>query len=125
MKRKNRPRGWRTFGVTGPTDPAAEAVSLLAITTIARPLGSGELELWWPYLEQAAAKRRLTPCLISRCPERRSRKIVWLPGWLALNAIPERFGIAALIPRDARRALIEAMSDPERRSRIVAQGRSR
>ena len=120
MNRKCPPRGWKTFGVSGPTDPAAGAVARLAITTIARPLRPGELESWWPYLEQAAARRRLTPCLISRCPERRSARIVWLPGWLATTAIPERYGIAALTtPWDARQAIVEAMSDPVRRRRIL------
>ncbi len=118
MNRKYPPRGWKTFGVSGPTDPAAGAVALLAITTIARPLRPGELARWWPYLEQAAAKRRLTPCVISRWPQRRTAKIVWLPGWLATRAIPERSGIAALVPEDARQAIMEAIHDPERRQRI-------
>ena len=118
MKRKRPPRGWKTFGVSGPTDPAAGAVGLLAITTIARPLRPGELASWWPYLEEAAAKRRLTPCLISHWPQRRTAKIVWLPGWLATCAIPERFGIAGLVPQDARLAIMEALRDPERRRRI-------
>ena len=115
-----RPKGWGLFKVAGPHDPLALVVARLDITHLARPLASPELRALWPRLEQAAAKKKKVPCLVSRDHGRRSLRIVFLPSWLAMRHYPVPWlGAAALYPWDARAALVSALLDPERREQLL------